>query len=685
MHFIINIRGKLKVNLLHNKSIRFKILVIPIISTFIAILAITLAVISITKTRITNQLKEDGMMIANQATSQIEMSSTAMEIINSTVESDIKNIGTFLNANKSSLSNEYLVSIAKQFEVDEINVADASGKITYSNLQSSIGQVFNSDHPGYTVLKGEKDQLMEKIRKSNETNDYYKYGYVKSNDGGFIQVGILANKIQEFNDAVGYQNLVTNIEKDENVVYALFIDKDLKAAAHSDAERIGITLDDEGSKKAVIEGQPYASTYFYEKENVNVYDVLVPVKKGDEVIGAIDIGFSLKNIELAIRNVVLIISGISILAFVLISLILTLISNSVINPLKKLVISSKDVARGELYHDIQCSGKDEVGELALSFRDMVLNLKEVISNIQGKSNQTDEMSIELTNASNQLSTASNEVTYAIQHVAEGASTQANELMDVLDHMSTLGDEIDEIHNKMDLVKVNVDGAEKKASAGKENIDVILESFSSINTGFISVNEKVNALAKTISQIGNITEAINGISDQTNLLALNAAIEAARAGEMGRGFAVVAEEVRKLAQESRSSTEQIKNLVHSITNETEEVIRTSDDVGTLLNDQVKSVEHTIVSFRDILGAVSNITPLINNAYISMDNTINSKNLVVEKISSVSAVAQEMSASSEEISASSEEMLASAQEVSQYASQLNGIAEELNTKVNEFKLK
>ncbi|MEG0772225.1 hypothetical protein [Clostridium sp.] len=183
-------------NLLQNKSIRFKILIIPIISTFIAMLAITLAVISNTKTRITEQLEQDGMMIANQATSQIEMSSTAMEIINSTLENDIRNIGTFLNANKSNISNEYLTNIAKQFEVDEINVTDASGKIIYSNLQSSMGQVFNSDHPGYTVLKGEKDQLMENIRKSNETNDYYKYGYVKSNDGGFIQVAILAKKFK---------------------------------------------------------------------------------------------------------------------------------------------------------------------------------------------------------------------------------------------------------------------------------------------------------------------------------------------------------------------------------------------------------------------------------------------------------------------------------------------------------
>ncbi|EQB86949.1 hypothetical protein M918_11415, partial [Clostridium sp. BL8] len=595
-----------------------------------------------------------------------------------------RSIGKFLDQNNAIINNEYLTYIAKEFEVDEINITDEKGKIIFSNLQSSLGQVFKSDHISQSVLKGEKSELMENIRKSNETNDYYKYGYVRGKNGGFIQVGILANKIQKFNDSVGYQSLVTNIKKGENVVYALFIDKNLKAVAHSETDRIGIILDDLGSKTAAVEGKPYSSTFFYEKEKVNVYDVLVPVKKDGQLIGAIDIGFSLKNIEATIKTTIFIVCGISILAFVIISIVLTLIANNVIKPLKGLVNSSKEVANGELYHEIEAERKDEVGELAKSFKDMIINLREVITSIQGKSNAADEMAAHLTNASNQLSTASNEVTCAIQHVAEGASDQANDLMYVLDQMAVLGSEIDEIHEKMDLVKDNVSSAECKANGGKENIDLILGSFTNISIGFKSVNDKVNALAATISQIGNITEVINSISDQTNLLALNAAIEAARAGEMGRGFAVVADEVRKLAQESRGSTEQIKKLVLSITKETEAVISTSDEVGDLLSNQIQSVEQTIGSFKDILEAVSNITPLIGNTYESIESTLNSKNIVVEKISSVSAVAQEMSASSEEISASSEEMLASAQEVSQFAVQLNDIAVELNHKVSEFKL-
>lgn len=666
-------------------SIKFKILVIPIVSVLIVISAITLSIIGNVKEKLNEQMKSDGLILANLAVSQIEMSTTALEIINSNVESDIKNIGKFLNSNDAVINNKYLKYIAKHFEIDEINVADASGRIRYSNLASSIGSEYEKDHKAQKVLRDGSSEFMEDIRKSKETDNYYKYGYIKRKGGGVIQIGILANKIQGFSNTVGYQGLVTNIAKDDNIKYALFIDKNLKATAHSEKSRIGITLDDVGSKTAILQGKSYTSTYFYEKDKVNVYDVIVPIKIDNEVIGAIDIGLSMKNTEEAIRNAVITASIISVTSFIIISLILILISNSVIKPLNTLVVSSKHVANKEMYHEIDVRRKDEIGVLALSFKDMVSNLKDVIYSIQTKSSQTNDMSTHLASASNQLSLASSEVTSAIQHVSEGATSQANELVEIAEHMSSLAEEIDGIQKKMDIVKLNVDGAEEKANAGKENIDGILASFNDLSSAFKVVNEKVTTLAQSVSQIGTITEAINGISTQTNLLALNAAIEAARAGEMGKGFAVVAEEVRKLAEQSRMSTDQIKELVGSISNETDDVINTSQEVEELLDNQLNAVELTTDSFREILGSVSNIIPLIDETYNYLNNTLDSKNLVIDKITSVSSVAQEMSASSEEISASSEEMLASSQDVSNYANQLNKISLELNNQVNQFKMK
>lgn len=666
-------------------SIRFKFLGIPILSVLLTMVVIVTSVVAITEQSILNQLKKDGLLLAQQAVSQIEMSSSALEIIDSTVESDIRTLGGFLNANiESATDNRYLAAVAKQFEVDEINVADKNGTILYSSLPTSIGTVYSKDHAAQKVLDSGSEFYVEDIRKSKETGDYFKYGYVKSKDGGVIQIGILANRIQSFTDSVGYQNLVNNLSKSNEVVYALFIEPNLTASAHSDPERIGITLDDEGSKSAIQQGITYTSTYYYEKEHVDVYDVIVPVKKDDKVIGAIDLGLSLANGQQAVDRILLLSAIIGAAAFVIIVLILIFVSNRVIKPLQQLVRSSKQVASGELYHDILAKSKDETGILALSFRDMVSKLRSVVSGIQGKASQTNDMSSHLASSSDQLSSASKEVAAAIQQVSLGAASQASELTDIVESMSELAEDLDGIQTKMALLKQNVEEAEDKAATGKENVDVVSSSFGNLSTAIQAVNTKLSALADSISQIGMITQTINGISTQTNMLALNAAIEASRAGETGRGFAVVADEVRKLAEQSRLATEQIQKLIESITGETQEVLRTSDEVDTMMDTQMKTVELTNDSFRDILGAVAAITPLIDNTYAYIHHTLQTRDIVVDKTTAVSAVAEQLSAASEEISASSEEMLASAQEVSHFANQLSDISLELNSHVQLFRL-
>lgn len=671
---------------LNMHSIRFKFLGIPVLSVLLTMVIVVTSVVAITEQSILNQLKKDGLLLANQAVSQIEMSSSALEIIDSTVESDIRTLGGFLNANfDSATDNPYLAAVAKQFEVDEINVADKNGAILYSSLPTSIGTVYSKDHAAQKVLGSGSEFYVEDIRKSKETGDYYKYGYVKSKDGGVIQIGIMANRIQSFTDSVGYQSLINDLSKSQEVVYALFIDPNLKASAHSDPERVGISLDDEGSKSAIQQGKLFTSTYYYEKEHVDVYDVIVPVKKDDKVIGAIDLGLSLKNGQQAVDRILLFSTIIGAAAFVIISLILIFVSNQVIKPLQQLVRSSKQVASGELYHEIIAKSKDETGILALSFRDMVSKLRSVVTGIQHKASQTDDMSSHLATSSDQLSSASKEVAVAIQQVSEGAASQASELTGIVESMSELAEYLDGIQTKMALVKHNVEEAEDKAATGKDNIDIVSSSFGNLTTSVQAVNNKLTALANSISQIGMITQTINGISTQTNMLALNAAIEASRAGEAGRGFAVVAGEVRKLAEQSKQATEQIQVLIESITGETKEVLQRSDEVDTMMYRQMETVELTNDSFRDILGAVAAITPLIENTYAYIHHTLQSKNIVIDKTSAVSAVAQQLSAASEEISASSEEMLASAQEVSHFANQLSDISLELNGHVKLFQLR
>ena len=193
-------------------SIKFKVLTIPISIIFVVIAAIACVSIGIAKNKIVLQMKTDGMSIANQIASQLERNNSSIDELNSSIDTRIRTLGSFLVENSDKINNDYLTSIAKQFEVDEINLTDTSGKIIYSNLPSSINFVFDNKMDAYKVLNGDKNISIEGIRKSSKSNNYYKYGAIRKADGGIIQIGILANKVQKLTSNLEAQNLKLTFE-----------------------------------------------------------------------------------------------------------------------------------------------------------------------------------------------------------------------------------------------------------------------------------------------------------------------------------------------------------------------------------------------------------------------------------------------------------------------------------------
>ncbi|MBB6630943.1 methyl-accepting chemotaxis protein [Clostridium algidicarnis] len=665
------------------KSIRFKILTVPIIIIFIIIACLASGSVIISKSKLLSQMEVDGANIGTQISKQVENNSLALDILNETIDDKIKNLGSFISINMGSVNNDYLLSIGKEFKVDEISVTDPSGVIIYSNIPANIGVSFDKDHLYYPVLKGDQNFLIENIRKSRETGDYYKYGCVRTADGGIIQLGIAANNIQKLTDDLEIQTLLDTTVEDNAIVYGAFMDNNLKIIAHSDKDEVGSTLDDEKIKSSITDGSTYSSIQNY-KGDLNVYNVIVPVNKNGSHIGAVSIGLSMDNLNKTIYDTISFILIISAISFAIAIIIMFQISRSIIKPLSNLVLASTDISNGDLNSKIDIHSNDEIGILANSFNHMGESLKVAITSIKENTSTVNDMASNLKSISEQTSLATGEVTMAVQEVANGTSQQTNDLLDISTSMYSLAEELEVIEKKVTEVKDSSILTEEKAVVSKDQINLLLESINNVNTSFKTMVNKINSLNISVSQIGNITDVINGISDQTNLLALNAAIEAARAGEAGKGFSVVAEEVRNLAEQSKDSTEKIQTLIKSISNETTDVITTSDEVIITVENQNQIVNDTLNAFNDILSSIHNISPLVDNTNTALKSTLKSKDIILEKIDTITAVAEETSASSEEISASSEEILASSETVSKFASDLNIVSEKLNIETDRFKV-
>jgi methyl-accepting chemotaxis protein len=366
------------------KSIKVKLLYVPLMIVLIGVIGMAIISSIFVRNSLLNEMRTNGFIIMENIIDRISDNIVALETINTTLEDKIRVAANIVIRNQNNLSNELLNELKKDLDVDELHWFDKDGKIIYSTVPGYLNWVTPNTHPLYAVKIGQKE-LMEEVREDAEFGQFLKYGAVRHIDGTFVQVGIIADTVQELTQRFRYQNIVEDLASGNNINYALFLDTNAIVLASSYLEEIGIQLDDEGSITAAVNKKTYADEFFDETENVKVYDVLLPVIIDDEHLGAINIGFSMNTIESSIRNNIFVFVITGIIAFVLLASILFLISSDAVKSIKILKNHMIIMSSGDFSKDIESKyleRKDEFGQMANALNELHVSLSSIVKNIK---------------------------------------------------------------------------------------------------------------------------------------------------------------------------------------------------------------------------------------------------------------------------------------------------------------
>lgn len=484
------------------------------------------------------------------------------------------------------------------------------------------------------------------------------------------------------------QQFVEEKAKQDNVTYAIVIDTNVTAVAHSDVNKLGKTYDDEYTIDGAKNGKEQFSRWYAEVQGIWTYDIMQPIYKNGELYGVMDIGVPESGITDIIKSVIGYQILIVIIGFVVIAILMWLVIDKIVKAIKSLEAlvgktAELDFNEEEAQLSLQ-NRNDEIGVMAQAIIEMRATLKSVIEGILKTSHSLSEASETLSRISDDSVKSTDEITAAIGEMAKATEEQALDTEKGAEQVNELSLEIDQVLESTKGIVQMTGKMDRMSTEGVKTVQK-LESWSNKNKeSSQNVSTIVQEVDRTSADISSIVNTITEIASQTNLLALNASIESARAGEAGKGFAVVAEEIRKLSEQTSKATEDIKSKIEAIQGISQNAVAEISESLKIVDQNAEAAQETKVIFDNIKKGLDETIDIAKEVTHLSDQMNRRKETIIGVIQNISASAEETSASTEEVSASAQEQLHSIETVAENAEALNHIAADLKNEMNRFKL-
>jgi methyl-accepting chemotaxis protein len=354
------------------------------------------------------------------------------------------------------------------------------------------------------------------------------------------------------------------------------------------------------------------------------------------------------------------------------------------SPLRNLRNLMQEGERGNLTVRTQVKSQDEIGQVGLSFNQMMDQITKLVQQTNHSASEVLNTSNVLLNVSKQTATSAREIAVATEEIANGASSLALEAEKGNTITYEIGHKMKEVVRANQEMSLAATEVEQVSERGTVYMTELIGKTNMTEQMTRSMVEKVDRLKDSTSSIRKILDVLNNMTKQTNILSLNATIEAARAGAAGKGFMVVADEIRKLAEQSKQSIEVVGQITEKIQKEIDETVSVLSDAYPVFQQQISSVKEAETIFKQVRGQMGSLTERLTGVTASVEALEHSQSTLTEAMTNVSAVSEESSATSEEVASLSSEQLNVSQGLVKLSENLESLSVSLQEQLSKFKV-
>lgn len=351
-------------------------------------------------------------------------------------------------------------------------------------------------------------------------------------------------------------------------------------------------------------------------------------------------------------------------------------------PLSRLRNLMNDGKNGNLTVRSDIRSRDEIGQLAGSFNEMMAHITSLVRQTAVSAEYVLKTAGQLTEAAKKTATSAKEISLATEEIAAGASNLALEAEQGNDLTTDMGQHLQLVVEARSDMSVSALDAVQASRRGTSYMEEMIGKTVRTEQIVQAMYGNVERLLERAGSIQSVLDVLEQFAKQTNMLSLNASIEASRAGAAGKGFRVIADEIRALAERSRLSIDSIAETTRAIQTEIGDTVRTLADIHPLFQEQTTSVKEAGRIFAAVRQEMEQLTGRLETVTGAIGLLSQSQYKLSETIGSVSAVADQASASTEQVASASGGQLAVGQELVMLSDRLEDVSGQLKESLARF---